>query len=113
VRGGGESGDSAGKGELGLTPEAAPHRSNARSEAAPPFATPKTDLRRKSVREEKEHREEKIVGEEKEYREPPLLLALLPPRWIHVSRPWSLTRPCLLWSPKPCSRCVAREQSHK
>jgi len=57
VRGGGESGDSAGKGELGLTPEAAPRRSNARSRAAPPFAAPKTDLRRKSVREEKEHRE--------------------------------------------------------
>jgi len=47
VRGGGESGDSAGKGELGLTPEAAPRRSNARSEAAPPFAAPKTDMRRR------------------------------------------------------------------
>ncbi|XP_066316487.1 uncharacterized protein [Miscanthus floridulus] len=48
------------------------------------------DLRRKSVREEKEHREGKIVGEEKEYREPPVLLALLLPRWIHASRPPAL-----------------------
>jgi len=95
VRGGGESGDSVGKGEHGLTPEAAPHRSNARSEAAPPFATPKTDLRRKSVREDKEHREGKTAGEEKEYREPPALLALPPPRWIHASCPRSPARPRL------------------
>jgi len=99
VREGGESGDSAGKGELSLTPEAAPHRSNARSEAAPPFAAPKTYLRRKSVREEKEHREGKIAEEEKEYREPPALLALPPPRWIHASRRRSPARPRLRRSP--------------
>jgi len=110
VREGGESGDSAGKGELGLTPEAAPRRSNTRSEAAPPFTAPKTDLRRKSVREEKEHREGKMAEEEKEYREPPALLALPPPRWIHASCPRSPARPRLRRSPGGRTRAGHREE---
>ena len=51
------------------------------------------------MREEKEHREGKIVEEEKEYREPPALLALPPPRWIHASCPRSPARPRLRRSP--------------
>ena len=65
MRGGGESGDSAGKGELGLTPEAAPRRSNARSEAAPPFAAPKTDLRRRVCERRKSTGKEKLPGKRK------------------------------------------------
>ena len=45
--------DAAEQGELGLTPEAAPRRSNARSEAVRLVAAPMKDLRRQSVREEK------------------------------------------------------------
>jgi len=65
VREGGESGDSAGKGELGLTPEAAPRRSNTRSDAAPPFTAPKTDLRRRVCERRKSTGKEKLPGKRK------------------------------------------------
>ena len=62
------------------------------------------------MREEKEHREGKTAGEEKEYREPPALLALPPPRWIHASCPRSPARPRLRRSPGGRTRAGHREE---